>query len=705
MPRLRNLFRKSRPSGRAPARGSSFRPEVTALEDRLVLSASHPAAITYEGYLHAFTTSSDGHLYDHYLDGANVWHSDDHGNGGSTGSTLSGSPAAITYEGRLHVFVTGLNGHLYDHWWDGGNWHFDDHGNAGTIPTGGTAGRAAAGGGVGTLSGSASLNGSPDTVIDAAGRLHVFVTDSNGHLVDHWWDDASGWHWKDRGNGGSPLYGTPSAIVYSGGYLHVLATGANGHLYDDVSADGLNFTWGDRSGDRGGNFSVGSDPSAVLYSGGYLHIFVTGTDGRLYDDVWSGSWNWNPFGNGGSPVYGAPAALTDPAGRLHVFATGANGRLYDYMWSGGWGWVYHGYAVTDVGGDPGAVVYGGQPHAFVMGTNNRLYDQAFDGKSSWPWRDAGGNVPSDDLQLKYNSLGGTLSIPGTLFLGSPTSGEMPTPYGGGRYETFQYGTIYWSAATSAHEVHGDILTEYNATAGETDYYGRVVLSQLGLPTSDEMDVPGVKGARMNTFQGGDIYWSKPTGAHFVDSAIRDKYNSAGGPTGLLGLPTTDESPTTGGRVCNFEHGQIKWTPPSGAVVTQLGPFTVNLVEVGDGSVSGWAQLTLYADGSYNFVGHCFNYRALGADDSVAFGIKSASGVVFTFAHTGHMAGWLEFGSSADDWSVSGQKNSALANAWDDIVAGGQFRSGYSLTASMASVFADLVSGFGAAKAVYQLVTA
>ena len=88
-------------------------------------------------------------------------------------------------------------------------------------------------------------------------------------------------------------------------------------------------------------------------------------------------------------------------------------------------------------------------------------------------------------------------------LGAPTSDEMDAPgLPGVRMNTFQGGAIYWSAANGAHAVSGAIGAEYGATANETDYWGTNVQQILGAPTSDEFKVPGVQGAREQAFQGG-----------------------------------------------------------------------------------------------------------------------------------------------------------------------------------------------------------
>ncbi len=64
-----------------------------------------------------------------------------------------------------------------------------------------------------------------------------------------------------------------------------------------------------------------------------------------------------------------------------------------------------------------------------------------------------------------------------------------------------------------------------------------------------------------------IYWSAATGAHIVTAGIRQAWLDAGGTTGVLGYPTTDESPLdSGGRTVEFQRGRISWTLAGGATV-------------------------------------------------------------------------------------------------------------------------------------------
>ena len=280
---------------------------------------------------------------------------------------------------------------------------------------------------------------------------------------------------------------------------------------------------------------------------------------------------------------------------------------------------------------------------------------------------------------RFNALGGAAGF------GLPTSDEanMGDPPGV-RFTNFRnaagiyVSSIYLSPATGAHAVVGAIGAEYTAgLLGQTGGNGVSVRKTLGAPTSDEMNVPGVPGARMNTFQGGAIYWSPATGAHVVYGGIGTLYNSLGGASSSLGLPTSDEQGPSSSRYTFFQHGKILWTPQGGAKAVQavsqmsFNPGGFNFGNgITDVRVAGTAHIDLFADGTYHFVGHLHNSGIPSYNDSFAIGIKSTSGVLYVFTHTGHMAGLLASGSSSDNWDVTGH-STRLAAAWTDV-EGGQF---------------------------------
>lgn len=158
--------------------------------------------------------------------------------------------------------------------------------------------------------------------------------------------------------------------------------------------------------------------------------------------------------------------------------------------------------------------------------------------------------PIDD---KYAQLGGPNG-----FLGHPVdegagSNEMDTADGRGRVRDFQGGSIYWSPATGAHEIHGAIRVKWAQLRG------------LGFPTTDELPTPDGVG-RFNHFEHGSIYWTPHTGAHDVRGPVRDKWAEMGWERSRLRYPTSDHR-RHGEILSNeFEGGAIVWNPASGAEV-------------------------------------------------------------------------------------------------------------------------------------------
>jgi hypothetical protein len=323
------------------------------------------------------------------------------------------------------------------------------------------------------------------------------------------------------------------------------------------------------------------------------YLYVEGTDHNL----WLEAPGWNLPGQGRTLVDSSVQAFAvDPDGSGNLYVEGTDHNL----WLEAPGWQKTGRTQVDstvqaFAPDPfdfgslyvtGAIsaeydatayetdAYGhvvqkdlGVPTSGELNVLGVAYaaKQTFQGGAIYWSAATGAHVVYGGIGTKYNSLGGPVAY------GLPVSDEAWVPgVPGVRVTDFQiagdvYGSdIYWSAATGAHAVYGAIGAEYLATAFETDAYGGDVQKDLGAPTSDEENVPGVSGARMNTFQGGAIYWSAATGAHVVYGAIFALYNSLGGPTSFLGLPTSDEQGIPGGRISYFQYGWIEWTPSGGA---------------------------------------------------------------------------------------------------------------------------------------------
>ncbi|MFC7755364.1 LGFP repeat-containing protein [Tsukamurella soli] len=123
--------------------------------------------------------------------------------------------------------------------------------------------------------------------------------------------------------------------------------------------------------------------------------------------------------------------------------------------------------------------------------------------------------------------------------------------------------MFFSPKTGAHAVGGAIAGEYERVGGPA--------SVLGLPTSDETATPDHKG-RYQQFQGGTMYWTPATGAHYVGGAILAKYASAGYERGRLGYPLTSETKLASGAFNQFTGGYVYWSPRTAATIVPAGPI-------------------------------------------------------------------------------------------------------------------------------------
>ena len=93
---------------------------------------------------------------------------------------------------------------------------------------------------------------------------------------------------------------------------------------------------------------------------------------------------------------------------------------------------------------------------------------------------------------KYNSLGGPGGWLGRPIDAGAGNQEMNTADNRGRCRDYEHGSIYWSSQTGAHEVHGDIRIKWARLGG--------VRSFLRFPTTDELGTPDGRG-RFKSFRG------------------------------------------------------------------------------------------------------------------------------------------------------------------------------------------------------------
>jgi len=153
------------------------------------------------------------------------------------------------------------------------------------------------------------------------------------------------------------------------------------------------------------------------------------------------------------------------------------------------------------------------------------------------------------INQKYMEIGGATGLP---------TGQVESAAGEGFQflRRYQNGIIYWREAIGARWVHGAILGKYLELGGEGGF--------LGYPTTDETATPDGVG-RYNHFERGSIYWTQATGAHEVHGEIRNRWQVLGWETSWLGYPISDEMAfPEEGRISVFQHGSIYWWADSGA---------------------------------------------------------------------------------------------------------------------------------------------
>ncbi|KAF2463740.1 uncharacterized protein BDR25DRAFT_307620 [Lindgomyces ingoldianus] len=186
----------------------------------------------------------------------------------------------------------------------------------------------------------------------------------------------------------------------------------------------------------------------------------------------------------------------------------------------------------------------------------------------------------------YFSLGtGAHAVVGELYHAFEATGETQIwgfpidaalPANGGLLQQFQKATWYFQhGAKHAHEVHGEILQSFVRSGG---------LGRWGYPVSNEMVVHTNsvrRDVRRSEFEHGSLYWSAATGAHAIQGHIRKKWMELGGAEMCfvqeLGLPKTEEMevPNTDGAVMQgFEQGVIMCHGAEAVIVVY--PFKIFL---------------------------------------------------------------------------------------------------------------------------------
>lgn len=170
--------------------------------------------------------------------------------------------------------------------------------------------------------------------------------------------------------------------------------------------------------------------------------------------------------------------------------------------------------------------------------------------------DTGAHALFGRIAGRYAELGGPSG-----WLGFPTTGELRTPDGVGRYVHFENGSIYWTHGTGAYAIPRDMVAHWGTQGWET--------GTLGYPVAEAREV---NGGFVQEFQGGWVVRTPEGDNHWVRGVIADKYGELDTADSALGFPTSDEKLIRGGAFQEFENGNIYWSPSTGAHVIMYGPI-------------------------------------------------------------------------------------------------------------------------------------
>jgi hypothetical protein len=300
---------------------------------------------------------------------------------------------------------------------------------------------------------------------------------------------------------------------------------------------------------------------------------------------------------------------------------------------------------------------------------------------------------------KYAALGGP-----TGFLGFPVTNQTATPDGKGQFNHFEHGSVYWHPSLGAFEVHGAIHSKWASLGWER--YGYPLTDESSTPdgvgrfNNFRAFMPDGSAAD------GSIYWSSATGAFEVHGAIRSAWAGIGWEMSFLGFPISDEYSVGKGRRSDFQNGNITWTPGMGAQV-QPRRVCVKAPNITFGpgiSVGGYGNLEVFPDGTTHMWGHLHDSGFPSYDCLLVFTVKDSDGRAYPATQPGRVHGTDESGSRNLDWDTWGTNDDIRKN-WAKIWGTG--RGGYKVDVtsdwSAQKIAEDVTAIVGIVLAVIPLV--
>jgi uncharacterized protein with LGFP repeats len=147
-------------------------------------------------------------------------------------------------------------------------------------------------------------------------------------------------------------------------------------------------------------------------------------------------------------------------------------------------------------------------------------------------------------------------------LGAPDGGQYAIGSDGAG-QNYAGGKIFYSPATGANVLTGQVLAKYESVGGPQ--------GDLGFPTSNENDGGLAPMSKIASFAAADqpvIYWTPDFGAVIVRGAMNAAWAKLGGATGQLGAPTADQTQNGDVITQKFSGGAISWNSKTNQFTTE-----------------------------------------------------------------------------------------------------------------------------------------